>query len=609
MSVKFSEEDFASISGEILALERENPSSELLNILKSGDLSTYHTSLLSKLQELERGMLESFLSNSESLLASYRETSECDGILCAMEKTLESFGTNLRGVSDDIRQLQSKSEELSVRLKSRAETQDKLLTFIEGSVLSPDLVNTIFNEPIDSNMFLKSLEILKKKILLHATLPGDLPAVSESGPEFEKLRNCANSRIRIFLISKFKDHSDLNHCKKLILFLQVSEPIYFSEIMGYYVSVISKSYCSQTKNYVYNTLGKLALEPAATKGDVLGNLDSPSAGNVFSISGGRDAEYVEGNKIYWEMLVGEELKFVCNLSSLEFLFLKEFIFYFDQVFAKTLTWLTEYILSTYIRDSYDPVGLHQCITKIEFYQDMMINKKKIVSLDAFFESLLSQVRARLIVAIDWNTDSIKRIDLKKIVCQVNAPFFVTRRYAEFLASIKLNEDPKLLNAMDKLGNAFDSFIGSLGKQFSDEEVFLINNFDLIVSISGKYVENLNGKMTFLIEKKLNQHFGSLIKFTIAQEGGSNVTKLVLSEMERLVISFQGNWKSKLEEIKTEIFTLFSNLQMGKEILKNTMTQFLLYYTRFLKVVSTQSGIRQIVPAGVVMQQVKLISDI
>ena len=48
---------------------------------------------------------------------------------------------------------------------------------------------------------------------------------------------------------------------------------------------------------------------------------------------------------------------------------------------KTLSWFTEYISTSLVKDSFDPVGLMLSVRIVEFFQDMMINRRKIPVLD------------------------------------------------------------------------------------------------------------------------------------------------------------------------------------------------------------------------------------
>ena len=437
----FDDVDFGAIGRELALLEREHPGSEILQVLNEGrDLGTYKKSLAESLHRLESELISTCLSNYDGLLTLYRETSLCDSILAEMESTLGNFGTNLRGVSDDIRQLQSKSEELSTQLKSRVDTQEKLTSFVEAVVLSPDLISTIFEEEdCSSERFISAVQHLTRKRAAHASLPMDLPPVLESAPELVRLANKANGKIREFLVAKINalkqpksniqqvQQNSLVGLRKLMSYLRASEPVHFQEVVDYYVSVASKLYSSHFKQYV-SSLTKLQLETTASKNDLLGTIEGvtpPSTGlvgvaastlkltsamadrgNVFSISGGRDRVIREdldaeaivvtadvgGAKHYPETLLRSHQKMLCDFACSENSFLGDLLDIsnpdsaeiqknFDAVFARTLAWVSDQIVSSQVRDSFDTVGLLLSVRIIEYFQDSMINRRKVAVLD------------------------------------------------------------------------------------------------------------------------------------------------------------------------------------------------------------------------------------
>lgn len=705
-TVEIQDVNYMQLSQELALLEHDCPDCEVLSVLREGrDITSYKNSLTNDMKELERGVIDNLLANTNSLLSLYKETQMCDSILSSMENTLETFSNSLRGVSDDIRQLQHKSEELSNQLKSRSETQGKLIEFIDSVIVSPDLVSVISDEEdCGSDKYLAAIEQLIRKLRSHAALPQDLPAVADSAPELQKLKSRAIVRVRDFLIAKINtlkqprtnmqiiQRNVLVKLKSLVKFLrEIDNGIHYKEMVEFYASTLSKLYLNQFKTYV-QTLSKLQLEATATKTDLLGTIEGQASapggavdlvnnmlklstggtssmsikGNVFSLSGGRDRvikEDLESEaiivvteapvlKYYPEALLRSHQKLLADAASSEHLFLLEFFLLdpaapsnvFDAVLGKTTTWFTEYIIGTHVKESFDPVGLMLSVRVIEFLQDLMANKRKIIVLDTYFENLLSQIRQRLRYTIDQNTDSLKRIEVKKLtIASPVTPFYITRRYAEFSASIlfikseMINEDSLITSEIDLMVSAFDQFLSQLSKRFStpaEQTLCVLNNVDLILSVyqerglaatistkskvTQKYTDEMAAKVSVFMEQRLVGHFGPLIKFTIDQEkqlsSASAADGKLTSEMERLVASFQQNWKLEIGKIQKEIFDSFSNFATASEILKNSMTQLLLYYTRFQKVVTARLAgaqppwVRQIVPSAVIMAEIKQVSS-
>ena len=55
-------------------------------------------------------------------------------------------------------------------------------------------------------------------------------------------------------------------------------------------------------------------------------------------------------------------------------------------------------------------------------------------------------------------------------------------------------------------------------------------------------------------------------------------------LEHLLRSFADTWQQGIEAINRDVIKSFANFHLGQDILKQVLTQLLLYYTRFLALV-------------------------
>ena len=143
-------------------------------------------------------------------------------------------------------------------------------------------------------------------------------------------------------------------------------------------------------------------------------------------------------------------------------------------------------------------------------------------------------------------------------------------------------------------------------------VFLINNTDQIISIfqerrvPGKemnyFVDLLMQQRELFVEEELLQTFSKMIAFvhqteqhmTRTQQFGSSATSKSVAEgnkvevnvqvVESLVLEFASTWKQGIEQINRNVLSFFANFRNGMEILKQVLTQLLLYYTRFQDII-------------------------
>jgi len=98
-----------------------------------------------------------------------------------------------------------------------------------------------------------------------------------------------------------------------------------------------------------------------------------------------------------------------------------------------------------------------------------------------------------------------------------------------------------------------------------------------------------------VEEELLEGFSDMITFVQHTEAnlhaGDNAgCDLVM--VENLVIDFAQTWRASIEAIYQNVLEYFSNFRNGMEILKQVLTQLLLYYTRFQDIIRKVWGRRQ-----------------
>ena len=141
-------------------------------------------------------------------------------------------------------------------------------------------------------------------------------------------------------------------------------------------------------------------------------------------------------------------------------------------------------------------------------------------------------------------------------------------------------------------------------------VFLINNIDQIISIfqerrvpgkeMNRFVDLLMQQRELFVEEELLQNFSKMIAFVQQTEQhmtrtqfGSSTSKAVaegnkvevnVQVVESLVLEFASTWRQGIEQINRNVLSFFANFRNGMEILKQVLTQLLLYYTRFQDII-------------------------
>lgn len=83
---------------------------------------------------------------------------------------------------------------------------------------------------------------------------------------------------------------------------------------------------------------------------------------------------------------------------------------------------------------------------------------------------------------------------------------------------------------------------------------------------------------------------SFLFLTVAEEPSAAGEKQpTVQEVEPLIKDFGSRWKAAIELMHKDVITSFSNFLCGMEILKATLTQLLLYYTRLSDCVKRING--------------------
>mmetsp|Transcript_12398 Transcript_12398/g.36017 ORF Transcript_12398/g.36017 Transcript_12398/m.36017 type:complete len:874 (-) Transcript_12398:60-2681(-) len=166
-----------------------------------------------------------------------------------------------------------------------------------------------------------------------------------------------------------------------------------------------------------------------------------------------------------------------------------------------------------------------------------------------------------------------------------------------------------------------------------KSIFLINNLDSVVCIFrerrvvGKELnrildELLRQREMFVEEELLCHGFSKMIAFlqqTEAHLVAAASNKDIKHDMvnvqvvEALVRDFSSNWKQRLEDMNRNVLSFFSNFRNGMEILKQVLTQLLLYYTRFQDVLRKVFAARgqamptfckDLVPTATILAEIK-----
>jgi hypothetical protein len=187
----------------------------------------------------------------------------------------------------------------------------------------------------------------------------------------------------------------------------------------------------------------------------------------------------------------------------------------------------------------------------------------------------------------------------------------------------------LLEDLNEMVNEYISLLERLSEEHTvniKRIVFMINNFDQVVCIfqerrvaGGRELNRVLEKLMlqrelFVEEELLQTGFSKMIAFVQQTEAtlvqGTATDDINTNVVESLVREFASNWRSGMENINRNVLSYFSNFRNGMEILKQVLTQLLLYYTRFQDVIRkvfktrSQAFAKDLVPTTVILAEIK-----
>ncbi|KAL7537509.1 hypothetical protein ACHAXR_007862 [Thalassiosira sp. AJA248-18] len=339
------------------------------------------------------------------------------------------------------------------------------------------------------------------------------------------------------------------------------------------------------------------------------------------------------------------------------------------IFGKTLSLVLEQ-LENYLFNCHDAIAILLMIKLTHYYKRMVKARRIDKVMEPFLDRVTNLFWPRLKMVMDAHLRSIRGANAKKVGAGDIHSHLVSRRYAEFTCSILLilnrgrkatsesnanglanNSPGKPGDKSSHRGSAGDMLVNDLDvmveemvlllKRLSDVHptnkkriIFMINNLDSIITIfkerrvSGRelnrFSELLVQQRELFVEEELLQTFSKMIAFvqqTEAHMSGISAPRgargvaapadVVNPEVvESLVHEFASNWKSGIEQINRNVLSYFSNFRNGMEILKQVLTQLLLYYTRFQDVIrkvwrgKPPSFCKDLVSTSVILAEIK-----
>lgn len=516
-----------------------------------------------------------------------------------------------------------------------------------------------------------SLDIIPKGTFVGQTLLPELErlkirAISKIRDYFaSKYKDLRRPKTNIQMLQQ----SALVKYAPLFQFLQQEASHSADEIRSWYVETMGKTIFNLFKNY-YAQLMKLedvkadrndlvAVEEAAVRSMFTNKVNLSKRSDAFTL-GERDkildqietepilvhVATAEVLKFPYEVLLRSVIKHLSDAATSEFLFIVDFFKTnsqdtFNNIFKRTLSHILEN-LENYLLTTYDAIGI-LLIIKVTHSQRLVMQRRRIPVLDSFFDRICMLLWPRFKFVFDANLKSLRNANFRKLGNIDLTPHYVSRRYAEFVSSVLAltrgsdsfgiagGGETMLLTDLQQIRVEILGLLERLSSQLptsKERKVFIINNVDQMLQVFQerrvmsdevqKLEDMLMHQRELFAEEALKDIFPRLVSFVLQTEqamiaaasSGTN-ERFTLDEtiVEGLVREFASSWRTGIQQINDDVLKYFANFRNGMEILKQVLTQLLLYYTRFQDVIKKAwqrppAFMRDIVTTPTILQEIR-----
>ncbi|KAI8086031.1 Sac2 family-domain-containing protein [Halteromyces radiatus] len=663
---------FDKMDDRISTLQEDDFVREILE--KGMDLREYAQEIEQEKELMQRSLENDYLQNIESFVDLHSEIRSCDQVLGTMEELLNVFQSDLGNISGEIQNLQERSSKMNIRLRNRKAVEARLGKVLQGMVIPPYVIKKITESEVDEVWLQYLLGINKQMRFVKTNQNKPIKALRNVGPELEKLRLKAASTIRDFFISRIQSlcvpNTNIQIMQQSVFLKYKDLHMFVLERHQDAAAEIRQTYINSLRWYFQNHFDRYAKglsklqTVTADKSDLIGveehmrktgglfssnKMALKDKSNLFALGDRMDTLHLQNLGVilvhvaedkdiryqFEQLFRSLNLTMIDNASS-EYLFIYEFFSkdvttaadiaksVFQQIFEPTEK-IGLSFTKNYVESSFDTVGILLCI-RINTQLALELQRRQVPALEGYTNSTNMLLWPRFQYLMTLHIDSLRKLaNNKSVLGSIKDihPHYVTRRYAEFAASLLvLNDgydDAILANSVQKLRNEFEGLLSRMSNEFSDNlrrTAFLINNYDLIVSVFQEAhnrtveieLEHMKQILALhvsgFVDEQLKAYFGTMMDYVKRYENKSQ--SLDQDELGSICSSFATSWRTSISSINGSVVRYFSNFKNGTTVLHAVLGELIVYYTRFLDILESQQLVNKLQPVDVqtVMMEIK-----
>ena len=492
----------------------------------------------------------------------FKNFEESDEILNKLESNLLVFKNQLSTINNDMKQLQNKSSEITIKLKNRKEFEEELFKLLDSIILAPEFLNDIICKDIDDE-FINKINKLEEK--LQTFTGGELPessAINEIIPELRKTLAKVCSKIYSHILNTFlmlnKPGTNIQiiqknvflKMKQLVVFLKKHAPSMYTELLNKYVSLMEKIYLNSTSKYCQELIKLIFTKPEKfsltlteelnkdffhlvdkRKQDTIKNIEKESIIPLYAIT--------KKETYYNEQIFQSLNKFLMDLITWEVLFFNDFFdmgiqqsaVYLNNIYKTSVNLIFEFVQKNLINKNADYFSISLMII-VDYEQQKIMEDLKLNHLDYYFFELLKLLWVKFDQIFKTINEQIFKSNNKNPRLLNNGIHSVTHKVGELLSMINLiskntTNTPMILVKIKEIQNQFNKFFSTLAETMkynnnNDREelitIFFINNlYYLLVKLSDfeaikdendteSFDKVLNNKREMYLNLLINKYF-------------------------------------------------------------------------------------------------------
>ena len=534
---------------------------------KSMNFDQYRKKVYSELSTIETEIISNLAKHDKEFMEMFKNFEQSDEILNKLESNLLFFKNKLSDINNDMKMLQNKSSEITLKLKNRKEFEEELFKLLDSIILAPEFLNDIICKDIDDE-FINKINKLEEK--LQTFTGGELPessAINEIIPELRKTLAKVCSKIYSHILNTFlmlnKPGTNIQiiqknvflKMKQLVVFLKKHAPSMYTELLNKYVTLMEKIYLNSTTKYCQELIKLIFTKPEKfsltlteelskdffhlvdkRKVDTIKNIEKESIIPLYALT--------KKETYYNEQIFQSLNKFLMDLITWEVLFFNDFFdmgiqqsaVYLNNIYKTSVNLIFEFVQKNLINKNADYFSISLMII-VDYEQQKIMEDLKLNHLDYYFFELLKLLWVKFDQIFKSINEQIFNSSNKNPKLLNNGIHSVTHKVGELLSIINLiskntTNTPMILVKIKEIQSSFNKFFSTLAETMkynnnNDREelitIFFINNlYYLLVKLSDfeaikdekdteSFDKVLNNKREMYLNLLINKYFEEMNK--------------------------------------------------------------------------------------------------